>query len=331
MRKAKYTEEMILEAARRVKAKGKTLTPWAVRVELGGGKVDRIEQVILDPENELLVIEAEPVVEQQLLSLPTQFSSQVEQIQQAMHTTACEMWRTASEMADNRVKDELVAARKAKEAAEYELSEAREVVDRQEDELEKIEESLEAEREKSLRLESELNEQKAGNRQLTKQNEGLEEKVSELTDQVEQLAMALSEMEKEKALLERDRDNATEALNSNKSRHEAAISVLKDEHQSVVEKMEKLHEKNSEALIKAHDKATDELKAANSKTLETLQNSLSDVQKQRDDFRDRIPSLEKKSGALESERDGLKNTVSKLTDELKTLDAKYKQLSGEKE
>ncbi len=125
-RRATFTDNVILDAARNLKAEGKEVSGWTVHKLLGGGRISRIEKVLSD--NEVSVLDAEPAIEEQVLTLPSQFQPIVDEGQQALHNLACEMWRVASEMADNRVRDEFMAAKNAKEKAEKELAEARQVV-----------------------------------------------------------------------------------------------------------------------------------------------------------------------------------------------------------
>lgn len=140
-RKAKYTDEMILEAARRLKAEHKEVSGWSVRMALGGGKVSRIEQVLSEHEGSAMA--ADPVMVEQVLTLPSQFEPQVQQIQEAIHNAACEMWRTSLEMAENRVRDEFTAANQARNEALAKMTMAQQVSDQQEEEIAELSEQVE--------------------------------------------------------------------------------------------------------------------------------------------------------------------------------------------
>lgn len=325
-RRIQYTDEMILDAAKRVKAAGKNLNPWAVRTELGGGKPNRIEQVLNNPEYALQVIDAEPVAEQELLTLPSQFSSQVQQIQEAMHNAACEMWRTASEMADNRVKDEFLSAKKAKETAEFELAEAREAVDRQEDELDTLDAELDgikkvcSQRESELKdagrqiaaseaeiksLKSQLAELRNENKQLEKELETEQQAVSEMRGELKAKEQQLSGISKENGKLSDKNNKLQEGLTAaakEETRLKLSLDHAASENKAL---MTKAAEKNSKITTlenRIHEQQEELSEMTRCKAdLSALRKRFSDLFKESDSLKEENKSLLKQVGGLETE------------------------------
>ena len=184
-RRVKYTDEMIVEAAKALKADKKDISPWAVRVAMGGGKISRIEQVLA--ENEVMVIDAEPVVIEQVLSLPSQFVPQVEQAQENYHTLACEMWRLATEIAENRVRDEFVAANQAKDKALSEMAAAKQVCDTLEDDITMLTSERDSLQEDQVKLLAEQQEYKQKIAAQDAENRSLNTQLAEFRKMIEEL------------------------------------------------------------------------------------------------------------------------------------------------
>ena len=318
-----FTEAMILEAARKVKAKGKSVSPWAVRTELGGGKVSRIESILL--ENEVSVLDVEQTVEQQVLSLPSQFAPQVKQMQEAMHLTACDMWRAATEMADNRVRDEFVAAKTAKDTGLRELSEARDAVDQQEDDMELLENELDSANASNKQLQNDLKNSQ------TKTTD-VEAECRALKEQLAVLRTVNSELEASNKQLEKDHHYMTAKLESLSDRHKTVVERCEDEcneHEitkndltectqkvsasnvTIASQAIKIDEQNKRILALSIE--TGEFKQEN----KALNKNIGMVTAQLDDRKVQIAELIKKISELSDDLDGRVKTTLEVEFQLK--------------
>ncbi len=303
-RRVSYTEEMILDAARVVKAQGKKVNAWSVRTEMGGGKVSRIENILA--ENEVSVIDAEPAMDQQVLTLPSQFAPQVEQMQQAMHTAACDMWRAATEMADNRVRDEFVAAKTARDTAERELSEARQAVDQQEDELEQLDKALESSNHSNSNLQADL--QESRERAAASDTE-----VRTLKDQLTELRKEHDALEQANKQLEKDHHKTTEKLSSLSETHKTTLNHLKQERSQ--------HQVTKDAVLEL-TKVGAELNAtlaSRDTSLTEKDQRIRELATESGELKQENKALNKHSGEVQGQLDASKHQVAELTQKTEAL------------
>lgn len=147
-----------------------------------------------------------------------------------------------------------------------------------------------------------------------KENADLEEELETAAQNTEELASVISELEQKVALLEQERDMAVKSVETTKAEHEQEVKDLKADHQQELKTLKAEHSDtlkeikaenaklikdikadNAKAikdLTAANDKATKALTTANDKTIKSLEASLSDAQKQRDSYAEKLAILE---------------------------------------
>ena len=310
-RRAQFTDDMILEAAKQLKADGKQISPWTVRVAVGGGKVSRIERIL--SENELTILDAEPAKIEHVLTLPSQFVPHVEQIQQSIHIAACEMWRISTEMADNRVRDEFAAAKAAKEKAELELSEARAAVDRLEDEMELIE--------------SESEVLKDGKRQLLLERQNAQQAILSLEadkkSQAEQLSELRNTVENLKQDIEKERSRASEMQGECRAKNSQLEALASEKKQ-----LEQNHASEKQQLQQDHAKTNASINELSGRNHE-LTASLKKKTVEKENLKQQATDMLDESSRLHAVISGLESSVKNHTATIEKLEASNKKITEE--
>lgn len=150
MKQATYTNKQIIAAGVQFLTDRKRVTPFAIRNILVGGNPARIKAVWEESQHTAL--------EGQLVSpkaeLLVEFSDALEVTKGSLDELASRMYGRAQEITESRVRESIMAARKAKETAEAEIAEAMEVVEHLDNENNRLlEDATNRERELGQRLE----------------------------------------------------------------------------------------------------------------------------------------------------------------------------------